>query len=83
MKEHEIQKNRFILHLMGFLMIHLTTLYDEYIDWPKLIEQKHPFEYIVPPPNKVGRNNHNIADKVRKLLSVILIALQRSLQEVL
>ena len=30
-------------------MIPLTTLYDEYIDRPKLSEQKNPFEYIVPP----------------------------------
>ena len=37
-----------------------TTLYDEYIDRPKLTEQKNPFEYIVlpppPPPIKRGRN---------------------------
>ena len=31
-------------------MIPLTFLYDEYIDRPKLTEQKNPFEYIVPPP---------------------------------
>ena len=31
-------------------MIPLTFLYDEYIDRPKLSEQKNPFEYIVPPP---------------------------------
>ena len=30
-------------------MIPLTTLCDNYIDWPKLTEQKNPFEYIVPP----------------------------------
>ena len=37
-------------------MIPLTFLYDEYIDRPKLTEQKKPFEYIVPPPppNGVG-----------------------------
>ena len=36
---------------MSFLMIPLTFLYDEYIDRPKLSEQKkNPFEYIVPPP---------------------------------
>ena len=36
-------------------MIPLTTLNDEYIDRPKLSEQKKPFEYIVPPsPLKVG-----------------------------
>ena len=31
-------------------MIPLTFLYDEYIDRPKLSEQKKPFEYIVLPP---------------------------------
>ena len=31
-------------------MIPLTFLYDEYIDWPKLSEQKNPFEYIFPSP---------------------------------
>ena len=30
-------------------MIPVLTLYDEYIDRPKLTEQKNPFEYIVPP----------------------------------
>ena len=34
---------------MYFLMIPLTTLYDEYIDRPKLSEQKKPVEYIVHP----------------------------------
>ena len=33
-------------------MIPLTTLYDGYIDRPKLTEQKNPFEYLVPPPLK-------------------------------
>ena len=31
-------------------MIPVTFLYDEYIDRPKLSEQKKPFEYIFPPP---------------------------------
>ena len=35
-------------------MIPLTTLYDEYIDRPKLTEQKNPVEYKVPPPTKSG-----------------------------
>ena len=42
-------------------MIPLATLDDEYLDWPKLTEQKkrkNPFEYIVPPPTKVGRNKY-------------------------
>ena len=34
----------------AFSMIPLTFLYDEYIDRPKLSEQKKPVEYIVPPP---------------------------------
>ena len=38
------------LRWTSFLMIPLTILYDEYIDQPKLTEQKNPFEYIVPPP---------------------------------
>ena len=33
-------------------MISVSTLYDEYIDRPKLSEQKNPFEYIVPPPSR-------------------------------
>ena len=38
-------------------MIPVSTLYDEYIDRPKLTEQKkNPFEYIDPPPFKRGRN---------------------------
>ena len=30
-------------------MIPVSTQYDEYIDWPKLTEQKNPFVFIVPP----------------------------------
>ena len=41
-----------ILQCAGFLMIPITTLYDEYINGPKLTEHKNPFEYIVPPPLK-------------------------------
>ena len=33
-----------------FLVISLIFLYDEYIDRPKLSEQKKPIEDIVPPP---------------------------------
>ena len=48
-----------ILRRMGFLMIPLTTLYNDYIDRPNLSEQKKPFVYyIVPPPLKwVGTKN--------------------------
>ena len=42
-------------------MITLTNLYDDYIDRPKLTEQKNPFEYIVPPsPLKWGSEQLNI-----------------------
>ena len=44
-------------------MIPLTFLCDEYIDRPKLTEQKNPFEYIVPPPpHKWGRNKNEDAN---------------------
>ena len=34
-------------------MIPVSTLYDEFIDRPKLTERKkNPFEYIVPPPSR-------------------------------
>ena len=50
-------------------MIPVSFLYDEYIDRPKLTEQKkNPVEYIVPPPPlKRGRNKNNEHDKTRKL----------------
>ena len=39
-------------------MIPLKFLYDEYIDRPKLTEQKNPIEYIVPTPTSgVGTKN--------------------------
>ena len=41
-----------ILRWTSFLMTPVSTLYDEYIDRPKLTEQKNPFEYIVPPPSR-------------------------------
>ena len=39
---------------MSCLIIPLTTLYNEYIDRPKLSEQKKPVDYIVPPPSQEG-----------------------------
>ena len=36
-------------------MILVSTLYDEYIDRPKLTEQKKPFEYIAPSPSRGAR----------------------------
>ena len=53
LEKNEIQKT-FKIHTLlctGFLLIPITTLYDENIDRPKLTEQKNPFEYIVPPPH--------------------------------
>ena len=45
--------------LASFFLIPVTFLCDEYIDRPKLTAQKKtPFEYIVPPPHKWGRNNY-------------------------
>ena len=35
---------------MYFLMIPLTTFYDEHIEQPELTEQRTPIEHIVPPP---------------------------------
>ena len=51
-------------------MTPLTFLYDEQIDWPKLSEQKkNPFEYIVPPPHKWGRNQNTVeARRIHSLL---------------
>ena len=44
-------------------MIPVLTLYDEYIDRPKLTEQTKPFEYIVPSPSRgVGTIIRFIAD---------------------
>ena len=49
---------------MSFLMIPVSTLYDEYIERRKFTEQKkNPVEYIVPPPQE-GRNNKIIIDVV-------------------
>ena len=38
-------------------MIPLNYLYDEYIDLPKLSEQKNPFDFIVPRPTSGVRKN--------------------------
>ena len=46
-------------------MIPLTFLYGEYIDRPKLSEQKNPFEYIVPPPTSGVRTTRRLV-KVRR-----------------
>ena len=39
---------------MGFQMMPITTLYDEYVDRPKLTEQKTPVYHLIPPPPKCG-----------------------------
>ena len=55
-------------------MIPLTTLYDEYIDRPKLTEQKNSFEFIVPTHLKRGRHN----DKI-DVLPLLLFRIKMSL----
>ena len=46
-------------------MIPLKFLCDEYMDRPKLTEQKNPFEYIVPPPPPTsGVGTINFVQKV-------------------
>ena len=57
-------------------MIPLTILYDEYIDRPKLIEQKNPVEYIVPPsPLKWGseQEDGNVIGAPLDLCTVLLV----------
>ena len=50
-------------------MILVSTLYDEYIDRPKVSEQKNPFEYIVPPPSRgVGTIKLKICETNDELL---------------
>ena len=52
LEEQQIRKNLFLFKnicLKSFLMIPLTTLYYEYIDRPKMTEQKNPFEYRIQP----------------------------------
>ena len=51
-------------------MIPLTFLYDEYIDRPKLTEQKNPFEYIVPPPTSRVGTKKNLNKTFFKLKTI-------------
>ena len=51
-------------------MTPLIILYDEYIDRPKLTEQKNPLEYTVPPlPLKWGSEELNFLARFRTLKS--------------
>ena len=43
-----------MLRWTSFLMIPVSTLYDEYIDRPKLSQQKNSLEYIIPLPPQEG-----------------------------
>ena len=45
-------------------MIPVSTLSDEYIDRPKLSEQKKPFEHIVPPPTSGSKQLAYDVDKI-------------------
>ena len=63
-------KNYFFLYILrvtGFSMIPPTTLYDEYIDRPKLTEQKKPFKYIVPPRPPIKRSRNKQRNRKQKL----------------
>ena len=59
---------------MGFLLIPLTILYDDYIYRPKLSEQKNPFVHIVPPAaRRVGKNKYLKRDiKKQEILKEIV-----------
>ena len=56
-------------------MIPLTILYDEYVDRPKLTEQKkNPVEYIVPPsPLKWGSKKKCMQQNQLFLLNIYLV----------
>ena len=56
--------------LEGFLMIPLTTLYDEYFDRSKLSEQKKPIDYLVPPTQEGSEQKSTILTKITCLGSV-------------
>ena len=60
-KETKLKKSFYfwILRCTSFLMIPLIILHDEYIDRPKLCEQKKPAEYLVPPPQGGGGGGRN------------------------
>ena len=45
-------------------MTPLTTLYDEYIDRPKLIDQKPPFENITPRPLPLQKRSEQLVGKM-------------------
>ena len=40
------------LRLTSVLLRQLTTMYDEYVDWQKLIQHRNSVDHIVPPPLK-------------------------------
>ena len=56
-EKNQIQEILNILRWAGFLILPLSFLYDEYIDRPKLTEQK-PISVLVPPPLKWSRNKN-------------------------
>ena len=53
-------------------MIPVSTLYDEYIDRPKLSEQEKPFEYIVPPPPPPRNNKARAVGTIKPINGFIL-----------
>ena len=54
-------------------MVPVSTLYDEYIDRPKLTEQKNPVEYIVPP--RPSRGVGTIMEITWKIYFLIILNL--------
>ena len=61
LRQKRKSKKSFYFHILrctSFLMIPVSTMGDEYIDRPKLTEQKKPFEYIVPTPQEGSEQKH-------------------------
>ena len=61
-----------IIRWTCFVLIPLTTLYDEYIDCSKLIEQKTIWAYSSY-PNKIGRNHNLKLIEISVLCSLAII----------
>ena len=61
-------------------MIPITFFYDEYIDRPKLTEQKNPFEHIAPyPTSGVGTINviadqHSVKEEIKVIIGINYIS---------
>ena len=60
-------------------MIPLITLYDEYIDRPKLTEQKNPVEYIVPAPSRGVGTKRSFVDILTNYYWAVLLLIKTCL----